>query len=74
MRQEIFYVPPPDPQEPSSSDQILDALSHVSLVGSELPWPQQILPEVVVQVVVFGQIPVEVTCEVSNTYRIMQYD
>ena len=48
MRQEIFYVPPPDPghdyglglpraQEPSSSFQILDALSH----ASELPWPQQ---------------------------------
>ncbi|KAI9509804.1 hypothetical protein F5148DRAFT_693119 [Russula earlei] len=60
LRQKIYYVPPPDPSDPSSPPSTLDVLPHDHPVDTS--WPEQKLPAVLVSGVMFGQVHVEVEC------------
>jgi hypothetical protein len=69
MKQEIFYVPSPDPPKPSSSDQISVDHSLISLatLDPQASWPQQRLPLVAVRGIIFDNTSVEVQCKVGNS-------
>ena len=75
VKQQIFYVPRPDPLLRSSPVQI-----SVSLPGdvastsapSMSSWPRQTLPTVIVRGVIFDKADIEVECKVGNTYLIVR--
>jgi hypothetical protein len=71
VKQQIFYVPRPDPSPWSSPARI-----SISLPGDAAPisapsmlsWPQQLLPMVCVRGVISNRVNVEVECKVSIAY------
>lgn len=64
VKQQIFYVPPPDPSLRSSPAQISVTLPVDT--ATIAPWPQQNFPPVNMKGVLFGHVNVEVECKVSN--------
>ena len=82
MRQRISYVLPPDPSVQSSPPPYSVDLPHDPPAISSQPevvsqsevasqpaissWPKQSLPAILVSGVLFGEVPVEVECKVSN--------
>jgi hypothetical protein len=69
LTQKISYVLPPDPLVRPSTPPLPPDLPHDPPVVPS--WPMQTFPVVCMRGVMFGQVPVEVECQVSNRYQII---